>query len=110
MTQEKTKEVKTSNETRTNKGVRPNKKSIINKGTRLNNEIKEDKEIKTNKEIKSNKEIKTNLANFNLDKSNNESIYKTVNNLWIWGKPGCGKTYYATSKYPNHYLKLQNKW
>ncbi len=54
--------------------------------------------------------IKTNLANFNLDKSNNESIYKTINNLWIWGKPGCGKTYYATSKYPNHYLKLQNKW
>ena len=79
MTQEKTKEVKTSNETRTNKGVRPNKKSIINKGTRLNNEIKEDKEIKTNKEIKSNKEIKTNLAKRPRRKRKLETTEKTEN-------------------------------
>ena len=80
MTQEKTKEVKTSNETRPNKGVRPNKKSIINKkGTRLNNEIKEDKEIKTNKEIKSNKEIKTNLVKRPRRRRKLETTEKTEN-------------------------------
>ena len=54
--------------------------------------------------------IKINLAQYNLDKSENENIEKTCNNLWIWGKPGCGKTYYATHTYPNYYFKLQNKW
>ena len=56
------------------------------------------------------KNIKTNLAQFNLDKSENDTIEKICNNLWIWGPPGCGKTYYAIKNYPNYYLKLQNKW
>lgn len=46
--------------------------------------------------------LKTNLAQYKLDKSQNETIYKTTNNLWIFGYPGCGKTYYATTAYPNH--------
>lgn len=54
--------------------------------------------------------LKTNLASFKLDKSENKNIFKTSNNLWIWGMPGSGKTYYATTTYPNHYIKLQNKW
>ena len=54
--------------------------------------------------------IKTNLASYNLDKAENENIFKTKENLWIQGNPGIGKTYYVKQLYPNHYLKLQNKW
>ena len=79
MTQEKTKEVKTSNGTRLNKRVRPNKKSILNKGTRLNTEIKADKEAKTNKEIKPDKEIKTNLVKKTRRKRKLETTEKTEN-------------------------------
>ena len=54
--------------------------------------------------------LKTNLASFRLDMAENENIEKTTENLWIYGKPGSGKTYYVKKNYPNHYLKLQNKW
>lgn len=54
--------------------------------------------------------MKINLAQYNLDKSENKNIFKTCNNLWIWGRPGIGKTVFATRKFPKHYLKLQNKW
>lgn len=30
--------------------------------------------------------------------------------LWIYGKPGSGKTRWAVSHYPQAYRKLQNKW
>lgn len=30
--------------------------------------------------------------------------------VWIWGKPGCGKTFAVRSAYPDLYDKLQNKW
>lgn len=30
--------------------------------------------------------------------------------LWLWGKPGCGKTRYATAHFKLAYKKLQNKW
>jgi len=30
--------------------------------------------------------------------------------LWLHGKPGCGKTKFATFKWPKAYKKLQNKW
>jgi len=29
---------------------------------------------------------------------------------WIWGKPGSGKSRWATQTYPVAYKKLQNKW
>lgn len=30
--------------------------------------------------------------------------------VWIHGKPGFGKTHFARHKYPNAYIKSQNKW
>jgi hypothetical protein len=32
------------------------------------------------------------------------------NNIWIKGLPGTGKSRYLRAKYPNAYLKLNNKW
>ena len=54
--------------------------------------------------------IKTNLASFKLDKSENQNIFKTKENLWIWGYPGIGKTVYAKSLNQSYYMKMQNKW
>ena len=36
--------------------------------------------------------------------------HDTVRGVWIWGEPGTGKTHYAREKYPNCYIKAQNKW
>ena len=54
--------------------------------------------------------LKVNLEAYKLDKSQNTSIFKTNNNLWICSPPGTGKTYYATHLYPSFFLKPQNKW
>ena len=31
-------------------------------------------------------------------------------NLWIYGTTGCGKTSWCHDVFPDHYLKLKNKW
>lgn len=54
--------------------------------------------------------LKVNLENYKIDKTQNNSLNKISENLWIFGKPGCGKTYYATHKYPNFYMKPLNRW
>ena len=54
--------------------------------------------------------IKLNLESFNLDKHENKNILKTTENLWIYGPPGSGKTYFVTHSYNNFYMKQQNKW
>ena len=54
--------------------------------------------------------LKINLEAYNLDKKENLNIMKTNENLWIFGHPGTGKTYYATHLYPKFYMKQQNKW
>lgn len=40
--------------------------------------------------------------------------HMTVRGLWIHGKPGCGKSYYAReylqTKYGTYFIKAQNKW
>ena len=54
--------------------------------------------------------IKSNLHSYNLDKTQNSNPYKTKENLWIYGPPGSGKTYYATHLHENYYMKPQNKW
>ena len=33
-----------------------------------------------------------------------------LNNLWIHGDPGAGKSYYARSISPSHFVKSHNKW
>ncbi len=33
-----------------------------------------------------------------------------VKGIWIYGEPGCGKSHWARTQFPNAYLKLQNKW
>lgn len=33
-----------------------------------------------------------------------------IRGLWIYGKPRCGKSYFARQEFPKYYLKAQNKW
>ena len=54
--------------------------------------------------------LKINLESYKIDKSQNQNTYKISKNLWIYGKPGCGKTYYATHLYEKFYMKSQTKW
>ena len=54
--------------------------------------------------------MKINLAAYNLDKAQNSNPFKTSENLWIYGNPGSGKTYYATHLYKNYFLKNQTQW
>ena len=35
---------------------------------------------------------------------------KTKNNLWIYGKPGSGKTFFATTNFKPYYWKNLTKW
>ena len=54
--------------------------------------------------------LRINLEAFNLDKKQDNNTVKKKENLWIYGPPGCGKTFYATHLYTNYFLKSQNIW
>lgn len=54
--------------------------------------------------------LKINLESYRLDNTQNSNTLKTNENLWIYGPPGCGKTFYATHLHNNYYMKPQNKW
>ena len=49
------------------------------------------------------------LNNFRLD-SHPPYIAPDVRGLWIYGPPGTGKSHTARTRYPNAYIKAQNKW
>ena len=49
-----------------------------------------------------------NLYHIDTKETNNE--YKTDRNIWLYGKPGTGKTYYAVNNYVPYFKKPQNKW
>lgn len=33
-----------------------------------------------------------------------------LDNVWLWGEPGCGKSFEARRRYPSAYPKAYNKW
>ena len=74
-----------------------------------NMDLKEMVELKPSLLMNYNK-IKINLESYNIDKMESREQFRTDKNLWIYGIPGCGKTYYATHLYEKYYIKNQNKW
>lgn len=36
--------------------------------------------------------------------------HDTVRGYWLWGVAGAGKSHYAKERFPNFYIKAQNKW
>ena len=38
------------------------------------------------------------------------SDLESLENYWIWGKPGCGKSRSARERFPDFYAKMMNKW
>ena len=56
------------------------------------------------------KKLKNNLALYHMDSKGLSNSYKTTNNIWIYGKPGIGKTYYATTHFRPFYWKNLTKW
>jgi hypothetical protein len=54
--------------------------------------------------------LKNNINMYKMDTVPLENKHRTQKNLWIYGKPGCGKTYYVTTTYTPYYWKNQSKW
>lgn len=67
--------------------------------------------METNPELLYNyRNLKNNLMEYNLDKNEIRFIDRIKNNLWIYGSPGIGKSYYVFTKYKDAYTKAANKW
>lgn len=51
-----------------------------------------------------------NLKQIKMDNQPKSSNLKKPCGVWIHGKSGVGKSYYARNKYPDAYIKMMNKW
>nr|WAE42958.1 MAG: replication associated protein [Cressdnaviricota sp.] len=61
--------------------------------------------------LKGFKKLQEDLNAFQLAKKSDLSrMDMDVNNLWIVGEPGVGKSYFVRQEYPELFLKPQNKW
>jgi len=50
------------------------------------------------------------MANVKAQEQKDQPIDHGMPHEWIWGPTGTGKTTYARTTYPDHYLKDKNKW
>ena len=54
--------------------------------------------------------IKSNLNSYKIDTDEKIPIIRIPNNLWVFGPPGIGKSYYVNNAFPGAYYKQPNKW